>query len=412
VYYSAFDEKIHEGVAFTAYSLWDTFRAEHPWLLLTAPDRVNDMITSLIQMYREGGWLPKWPNPTYTNIMIGTHADAVIADAYVNGYRDYDVQEAYRAVRKDAFQPPATGETSRWVDAFQPSATDESFRWGDRHCWNSHFEARGGLTNYIKAGYVASDKTDESVSRTLEFALDDYCVAQMARGLGYEEDYLVLMNRAANYRNVYNPQSGFFQARRSDGSWEPADTGFTEGANWTYRFCVMQDVPGMIELMGGKEQFAGLLDENFDGGHYRHDNEPGHHYAYLYNFCGRLDKTQSRISQIINANYQNKGDGLSGNDDCGQMSAWYLFSSLGFYPLTPASGEYALGKPGFEEAILHLSDNKKLIIRAKHPQKNELLTKIKFNGKELNRPFIAVKDILAGGVLEFLPDKNQSLKIK
>lgn len=386
-YYSPFDEQIHEGVSYNAYSLWDTFRAQHPWLLLTSPDRVNDMITSLVQMYKEGGWIPKWANPTYTNIMIGTHADAVIADAYVNGYRDYDQEEAYQAIRKNAFQPPLN---------------DENYRWGDRHFWNGGYEARGGLSNYISKGYVASDKTDESVARTLEFAMDDYCIAQMAKRLGYEDDYKILMERAAHYKNLYNPNTGFFQARKSNGNWDQSDVGFTEGANWTYRFCVMQDVPGMINLMGGDEKFMKALDENFDKGHYRHDNEPGHHYVYLYNHCNRLDLAQARIPGIIARNYKNKPDGLSGNDDCGQMSAWYLFSSLGFYPLTPASGEYALGIPKFRELTFSLPNDKQLIVKAKDLNRNKLLTKIKFNGKVLEKPFIKVQDILNGGVLEFL----------
>jgi len=388
-YYSPFDEKIHQGVSYSAYSLWDTFRAQHPWLLLTSPHRVNDMITSLVNSYKESGWIPKWANPTFANIMIGTHGDAVIADAYVNGYRQYDIEEAYNAIRKDAFQPPLN---------------DESYRWGDRHFWNGSYEARSGLTNYMKSGFVASDKTDESVARTLEFAMDDYCVAQMAKGLGRTDDYNILMKRSSNYKNLYNPETGFFQARKSDGSWDQLDVGFTEGANWTYRFCVMQDVPGMIELMGGKEKFMQVLDENFDKGHYRHDNEPGHHYVYLYNHCGRLDKAQERIPGIITANYKNKPDGLSGNDDCGQMSAWYLFSSLGFYPLTPASGEYALGIPRFEEITFDLPDNKQLKIKANNLDKNKTLTKIKLNGKVLDRPFIKVKDIMEGGLLEFLPN--------
>lgn len=387
-YYSPFDEEIHSGISYNAYSLWDTFRAQHPWLLLMAPTRVNDMITSLIQSYEQSGWIPKWANPTFTNIMIGTHADAVIADAYVNGYRKYDVQKAYEAIRKDAFEPPRN---------------DESYRWGDRHFWNGGYEARAGLTNYIKSGYVASDKTDESVARTLEFAVDDYCIAQMAKGLGYTNDYNILMKHSLNYKNLYNPERGFFQARKSDGNWDGSDIGFTEGANWTYRFCAMQDVPGMIELMGGKDQFIKNLDETFDEGHYRHDNEPGHHYVYLYNHCNRLDKTQSRIPDIVSDNYKNKPDGLSGNDDLGQMSAWYLFSSLGFYPLTPASGEYALGIPRFKEIIVELPDNKQLKVTAAKPDKNGLLTKVKFNGKVLETPFLKVKDVLGGGHLEFLP---------
>lgn len=390
-YYSAFDDRVHDGVSYNAYSLWDTFRAQHPWLLLMAPERIGGMVTALVQMYHEGGWIPKWPNPSYTNIMIGTHADAVIADAYVNGYRDYDVEEAYRAIRKNAFTPPDN---------------DEQYRWGDRHFWNGCYEARGGLTNYLRQGFVASDKANESVARTLEFALDDYCIAQMAEGLGHTEDAQALMQRTQNYRKLYDPETGFFRARRSDGEWDRGDEGFTEGANWTYRFCVMQDPKGMIELMDGPEAFMRELDRNFDEGHYRHDNEPGHHYVYLYNHCGRLDKTQQRIPGILAANYKNRPDGLSGNDDCGQMSAWYLFSSLGFYPLTPASGEYALGIPRFPEATLELPNGKRLTIKAKDLHKSAVLTRVFFNGRELETPFVKVRDILGGGTLEFLPAKT------
>lgn len=383
-YYSPFDDWVHNGVSYNAYSLWDTFRAQHPWLQLTQPERVNDMITSLIQMYQEGGWLPKWPNPSYTNIMIGTHADAVIADAFVNGFRDYDVKKAYEAVRKDAFSAPSG-----------------SFRWGDRHYWNGGYEARGGLNEYLKLGYVASDKTNESVSRTLEFALDDYCIAQMANELCYEDDYRILMKRSRNYLNLFNYQTGFFQARRSDGSWDHAEEGFTEGGKWTYRFCVMQNVPDLINLMGGKKNFCDELDKNFNEGYYRHDNEPGHHFVYLYDFCDRLDKVQERIPIIMKQNYRNSPDGLSGNDDCGQMSAWYLFSALGFYPVTPASGEYALGIPHFKEISVSLAGGKKLVVKATKLEDGIPLTCIRMNGKILDKPFVSIKEIMQGGVLEF-----------
>lgn len=385
-YYSPFDDKVHEGVSYNAYSLWDTFRAQHPWMLLTQPDRVNDMVTALVQMYQEGGWIPKWPNPTYTNIMIGTHADAVIADAYVNGFRGYDQEEAYKAIRKNAFSVPGG---------------DNTYRWGDRHFWNGHYEARGGLGNFIKLGYVASDRTNESVSRTMEFSLDDYCIAQMAKGLGHMDDYEALIQRSRNYKNLFNPETKFFQARKTDGSLDHPDEGFTEGGRWTYRFCVMQDVPGLVELLGGKEGFVRELDKNFEEGHYRHDNEPGHHFVYMYNYCDRLDKAQSRIPGIIEANYKNKPDGLSGNDDCGQMSAWYLFSSLGFYPLTPASGEYAIGIPRFKEVTVRLREGKQLTIKAPEAGKKPLLPKVLFNGKVLESPFIPVQSILEGGTLEF-----------
>lgn len=383
-YYSPFDEQIHEGVSYNAYSLWDTFRAQHPWLQLVQPDRVNDMITALVQMYKECGWIPKWPNPSFTGIMIGTHADAVIADAYVNGFRGYDLEAAYRAIRKNAFTAPR-GDSP----------------WGDRQPWNGSYEARGGLDNYLKLGYVAADKTYESVSRTLEFALDDYCIAQMAKGLGKQDDYEVLMQHAGNYHNLFNPETGFFQARRTDGSWGSPDEGFTEGGKWTYRFCVMQDVKGLIDLLGGEGNFCTELDRTFDEGHYRHDNEPGHHFVYLYNHCNRLDKVQERLPEIIRKNYQNRPDGLSGNDDLGQMSAWYLFSTLGFYPLTSASGTYALGIPHFKEISVKLANGKRLKIKAPELGTKPHLTQVRWNGKLLNKPFIPVHEVFRGGTLEF-----------
>ncbi len=385
-YYSPFDDKIHDGNSYNAYSLWDTFRAEHPWLQIAAPERVSEMMQALVQMYKEGGWLPKWPNPSYTNIMIGTHADAVIADAFVNGFRDFDVKTAYEAVRKDATTPPND---------------DLKHRWGDRDHWKwGGFEGRGGLTHYIEKGYVSCDFTNESASRTLEFSLDDYCVAQMAKLLGKKSDYERFIKQSKNYKNIFNPETKFFHAKKSDGSFhENWGEGFTETSNWNYRFCAMQDVEGLVELMGGRENFVKALDDVFDGGHYAHDNEPSHHYAYLYNYAGRYDKTRLRVSQIRDAHYKNKPDGLSGNDDCGQMSAWYLFSCLGFYPVTPASGIYALGVPKFKSAKIKLSAKKTLeisLIETGESQKNVYL-----NGKKLNSPFIKVKDVLNGGKLVF-----------
>lgn len=384
-YYSAFDGKIHDGVSYNDFSLWDTFRAEHPWLLLMLPERTNDMVQSLVQMYREGGWLPKWPNPTYTSIMIGTHADAVIADAYVNGLRGFDIDVAYEAMLKDAYCPPAR---------------DNELRWGDRQKWTS-YEARGGLTSYLERGYVASDKTEESVSRTLEFAFDDFCIAQMARGLGKRKDYKDLMAHSANYRNLFDSETGFFQARRGDGSWDSPDIGFCEGPKWTYQFCVMQDVPGLISLMGGRERFMSLLDDVFEQRQYVHENEPCHHYAYLYNYCDELARTQARIPAIIKANYKNTPRGLSGNDDCGQMSAWYIFSCLGFYPVAPASGEYALGIPAFKRVEVDLPGDKTLIVKADELASGKPLTDVRLNGRRLPKPFVRVRDIMKGGVLEF-----------
>jgi predicted alpha-1,2-mannosidase len=409
-YYSAFDDRVHNGVSYNDYSLWDTFRAEHPLLLLTQPQVVPDMITSLLQMYEEGGWMPKWPNPTYSNIMIGTHADSVIADAYVKGIRGFDLQKAYAATYKDAMTPPDGDMTNRWVD---------------RAPWTA-FEARGGLTWYKSLGYVPIDKTDESVSRTLEFAYDDFCVAQLAKAVGKQDDYEMLMQRTRNYRNLYDPAVGFMRPKKSDGTWdeeawaskEDRKPGFTEGSPWTYLFCEMQDIPGIIALMGGPQKFAAKLDENFSGGHYRHDNEPGHHYTYLYDYCGQPWKTQERVRETMATQYHNAPDGLSGNDDCGQMSAWYIFSAMGFYPVTPGTPVYALGSPLFKKAIIMLDKPYKkgqftVIARNQSPA-NKYVQSATLNGTPLKEPFIRHQDIANGSTLVFLmgpkPNKRWGMR--
>ncbi len=417
-YYSAFDDTIHHGVAYNDYSLWDTYRALHPLLTFIAPEHVNPMIRSLINMYEEGGWMPKWPNPTYSNIMIGTHADAVIADAFVKGFRGYDIKKAYQAMRKNAFTPPP-GDTgninyveSPWKEQKEinlpPGAGNP---WWDRELYHG-YEARGGLTWYMKHGYIPADMTSESVSRTLEFAYDDYCVAQVAKALGKDKDYQILMNRSKNYKKLYHNQSGFMVPRLHDGTWLPLGTkgnvgpevhrGFTEGSHWTYLFCAMHDVEGLIELMGGADAFIEKLDSNFSGGHYRHENEPGHHYCYLYNYAGAPEKTQEKVRQYTLSQYKNAPDGLDGNDDCGQMSAWYIFSSMGFYPVCPGSGEYAIGSPLFPEVTIILPNNKPFYIIAKDiSTKNKYIQSAKLDGKTLERPFINHRDIMNNDTLLF-----------
>jgi len=387
-YYSAFDDKVHIGISYNDYSLWDTFRALHPLLILTQPGRVNGMVQSLLQMYREGGWMPMWPNPTYTNIMISTHADAVVADAYVKGFRGFDTTLAYKAVHKDAFTPP-DGDTHK--------------TWGDRDLWTS-YEARGGLTYDHQLGYVPADKTKESVSRTIEYAIDDYCVAQMANGMGKKSDYMKLMNWSRSYQNVYNHTTGFMAARNSDGTWVAnPEVGFTEGTKWTYTFGAMQDIPGMIKLMGGKKAFADKLTRNFSERHYRADNEPGHHYLYLFNYCGMPWRTQELVREHTSAqNFRNEPVGINGNDDCGQTSAWYIFNVLGFYPVSPASGYYSIGAPQFPQAELNLANGGKLIIKALNlSAANKYVKTVSLNGKPITNWQVAHKDIEKGGVLIF-----------
>ncbi|RKN82503.1 GH92 family glycosyl hydrolase [Ulvibacterium marinum] len=390
-YYSPFDDKIHEGVSYNDYSLWDTFRALHPLLHFTHPERVNPMVQSLLQMYQEGGWLPKWPNPTYTNIMIGTHADAVIADAYVKGFRDYDIALAYEAVRKDAMQPPFR---------------DTEKHWGDRD-EGVLYEARGGLTYYHSLGYVAADRTRESVTRTIEFGIDDFSIAQMAKDLGKTEDYDRLMGWSKNYKNLYNPETGFLNARLFNGDWHGnSQEGFTEGGKWTYLFGAMHDIPGMMDLYGGKAKFVQKLNENFDGGHYRHDNEPGHHYAYLFNYAEQPWKTQELIRKHTSAeNFRNLPLGINGNDDCGQMSAWYVFGVMGFYPVTPGTEVFAIGAPQFPELTLKLSKDGKSkffkIIANNLSEDNMYIQSMTLDGNRIKEPFITYTQIINGNRLVF-----------
>jgi predicted alpha-1,2-mannosidase len=399
-YYSAFDDSIHEGVSYNDYSLWDTFRAQHPWLTLVAPEHVNPMIRSLLQMYDEGGWMPKWPNPTYSNIMIGTHADAVVADAFVKNFRDYNLDKAYAAVYKNAMTPPDN---------------DSTMRWADREV-TKFYEGRGGLTWYKEKGFVPADKTNESVSRTLEFAYDDFCVAQIAKGLGKTDDYNFFMKRSQNYKNVYNPESGFMSARNYDGVFldevnshideveQIVEEGITEGGRWTYLFCAMQDVYGLISLLGEKEKFTKMLDRNFDEGHFQHRNEPGHHFIYLYNYAGNPSKTQEKIWEHTPLNYRNAPDGLSGNDDCGQMSAWYIFSSMGFYPVCPGDGKYVIGSPLFPKITLQLPApyNKTVTIIADGVAKgNKYIKSLTMDGKPIRKPFINHSDFVRCDTLVF-----------
>lgn len=399
-YYSAFDDTIHEGVSYNDFSLWDTFRAEHPWLTLVAPEHVNPMIKSLLQMFDEGGWMPKWPNPTYSNIMIGTHADAVVADAFVKNFRDYDLNKAYKAIYKDAMCPPDNDTVMRWADREETKL----------------YEGRGGLTWYKEKGFVAADKTAESVSRTLEFAFDDYCVAQVAKGLGKTDDYNYFMKRSKNFKNVYNQETGFMGPRKYDGTFlksinqridesdQVVEEGITEGGKWTYLFCAMQDVDGLISLMGGNEKFVSMLDRNFDEGYFQHRNEPGHHFIYLYNYAGEPWKTQEKIWEHTPSNYRNAPNGLSGNDDCGQMSAWLIFSSMGFYPVCPGSGEYVIGSPMFSKITLSLPApyNKKITILAPGVEKGaKYIKSLKMDGKPITKPFIRHSDLVTCDELVF-----------
>ena len=385
-YYSAFDDKIHSGVSYTAYSLWDTFRAEHSLLTLIAPERVNDMVKALLQNYEEGGWMPKWPNPSYTNIMIATHADSMVAEAINKGFRGFDLNLAYKAAYKDAMTPPDGDTTRKWYDR-EP---------------HTPYEARAGLTYAKTLGYVPNDKTAESASSSLEDDYDDYAVAQIAKAAGKETDYKFFINRSRNYRLLFNPETGFMQARNSDGSWADPKAGWTEGDKWVYTWSVMHDIPGLLRLMGGADNYNRKLDEHFAGGHNHHDNEPSHHYGYLYDYSGQPWKTQKKVREIATEAYTNTPTGILGNEDCGQMSAWYVFTAMGFYPVNPVSGDYMIGSPIFRKTVIHIADGKQFTISAPDVSETNLyIQSAELNGKSLNIPVVRYSDIVRGGTLTF-----------
>ncbi|OCF43056.1 hypothetical protein I317_03150 [Kwoniella heveanensis CBS 569] len=337
-YYSGYLDKVVKGISYSGYSIWDTFRAQTAWLLLVAPERVGEMVQSMIQDWREGGWLPMWKNIVETNIMVGTHSDSVIAQAMKAGVRGFDWDEAWQSVRKDAFTPPDR---------------DQDLSFADREEGTPQ-EVRAGLTEYMKIGYVAADLHAESGSRTLDYAYDDHAASIVASLVGAREDAETLYQRSKNYKNLWNERTGHMEARNEDGSFAGPDQGWTEGDHWAYSLDVMHDVPGLIELMGGQDKFINFLDRHFEGGHNLHTNEPSHHIPYLYTLAGAPHKTHEWVRRIGESDYNHTAGGMSGNEDCGQMSAWYLFSAMGLYPVDPANATYVLGAPFFDRLTLIL----------------------------------------------------------
>jgi len=397
--YKGLDQNIHKAEGFTNYttfSLWDTYRALHPLFNIVQPGRNADMIQSMLAHYDQSVHkaLPVWSHYANENwCMIGYHAVSVIADAVAKGNTGFDTIKALQA------------------------------------CINSsNLEYYDGIKFYKEQGYVPEDKNGSSVSKTLEYAYDDWCIAQVARKLGKQDVYNEYTKRSGNYSNVFDKTIGYMRPKLSDGTFkkqfDPFDThgqGFIEGNAWNYSLYVPQDPEALIKLNGGKEKFAVHLDSLFtmtlpdkyfenteditrDGiiGNYVHGNEPSHHVAYLYNWVGQPYKTQQRVRMILDAMYKPTPDGLGGNDDTGQMSAWYIFSSLGLYPVAPGSDEYALGSPKIKEAMLTLENGKTFTVSAKNQSaKNVYVSKVELNGRALNGPFIKHADITNGGTLVF-----------
>ncbi|MCX5345559.1 GH92 family glycosyl hydrolase [Streptomyces atratus] len=383
-YYSAYDDKVHSGVSYTGYSLWDTFRAENAFLTFFAPERIDGMVTSMLQDYRQSGWLPMWKNIAETNIMVGTNADSIIAEDLAKGFTGFDRELAYEAMRKNATTPPDK---------------DTELTYSDRQP-GTPAEARAGLTTYKENGWVAADHTAEGGSRTLDYAYEDWAVAQVAEKVGKSDDADFLLKRSKNYKNLFNASTGLMQARNADGSW--ADGGWTEGNEWVYTLDVLHDIPGLIDLKGGKVKFASWLDRYFAGGHNNHTNEPSHHAAYLYDYAGQPWKTQEQVRRIADENYANRADGLSGNEDAGQMSAWYVLSSLGIYPVNPASDQYAIGSPFFDKAVLRLpATSRPLVISAPGAATKPYVQSLSLNGRGITKPALSHAELLGGGRLRF-----------
>ncbi len=359
---------------YSTFSLWDTYRAAHPLYTLTQPERTAGMINSMIRQYDTYGYLPIWQLWGEENYcMIGNHAIPAIVDAALKGLKGFDLEKAYTAVKGSS------------VNDHQASP----------------------FTVWEKYGYIPEDIQSQSVSITLEMAYDDWCVAQFAKKLGKMDDYSRFMKRSEFYKNLYNPKTGFFQGKNADGKWlepfNPLNYGgnggnpFTEGNGWQYFWYVPQNVNGLMDLVGGKQAFSDKLDQfftlnnlpsevngNASGfiGQYAHGNEPSHHIAYLYDYAGQPWKTQFYVAKVLNELYNNSSSGYSGNEDCGQMSSWYIFSAMGFYPVNPANSVYALGSPILSKAALDLGNGKTFVVTAKNAAKeNVYIQSVKLNGK-------------------------------
>lgn len=431
--YMGSDKKVHEAKGYNFYgsfSCWDTYRSQHPLLTLIAPDHVNDFIRSIVAKTKDYGWLPAqhFLN-VYGEAMVGDHLIPVVVDAYLKGYRDFDVNFLYDAMRKKALEEPKLPVP--------------------------HAAGRSGLKFYMDLGYTPVDKVTESVPNTLELAYDDWCIAQLAKELGKKEDYLLFMKRAGNYKNLWDAETRFMRPKKADGSWLEALNGreqeivkegehtyyryfdpllvgkrpnrhYTESNAWQYIWSVQHDVQGLINLFGGNKAFTSKLDTFFEMspnisapkyvgvvgtiGQYVHGNQPSHHVAYLYNYAGEPWKTQQRVRQVCEELYRSGPGGLCGNEDMGSLSSWYVLSAMGIYAVTPGEAVYAIGSPLFGKATLDLGKGKSFTIEAQNNSAvNKYIQSATLNGKLLSRTWISHQEITNGGTLVFKmgPEPNK-----
>ncbi|RBQ07887.1 GH92 family glycosyl hydrolase [Pedobacter miscanthi] len=390
--YRGTDKKVYKSIAFANYSVfstWDTYRAAHPLFILTQPERVSDMINSMLAINDQQGKLPIWHLMGFeTGTMVGMSSRQIVTEAYLKGIKGFDAERAFRALK-----------TSSMIDTL-------------------------GLQYVKDFKPIPTDKESRAVAKGLEYAIGDGSIALMAKKMGKTEDYNYFKKRSENYKLYFDPSDGFLKGKRSDGSWAPdfdplksKNNLYAEGNAWQYIWLAPQDIPGLIKLLGGEKEFNHRLDKFFslpyqeEGaladmtgliGQYAHGNEPGHHIPYLYNYTGEQWKTAEKIRHIVKDMYHDRPDGIIGNEDCGQMSAWYVFSSLGFYPVFPSSGIYAIGSPIFDKATIHLESGKKFIVETlNNSAKNIYVQGISLNGKKYENSYITHKDIVNGGRMIF-----------
>jgi predicted alpha-1,2-mannosidase len=390
---------------YTDNGFWDTFRSLFPFFTLMYPDVNSKIMEGLVNTFKESGWLPEWASPGHRNCMIGSNSASIIADSYIKGIRGYDIETLYNAIIKNTKGPGP-----------EPSV------------------GRLGAEYYNDLGYVPYNvDVNENAARTLEYAYADFCIWQLAKALGKPQEEIDLYaKKAMNYRNVFDDSSKLMRGRNLDGTFQspfsPYKWGdaFTEGNSWHYTWSVFQDVEGLVNLMGGKKEFITMLDSVFEVppvfdysyygqviheiremqimnmGNYAHGNQPVQHMIYLYNYAGQPWKTQFHSRQVMNKLYNYTPDGYCGDEDNGQTSAWYVFSALGFYPVTPGNDQYVFGSPLFNKVTLYFGERRKLVIEAPlNSNENIYVKSIKMNGRKINKNFITHGDLQKGGKLIF-----------
>lgn len=416
VHYSPFNGEVLPGTMYTDNGFWDTFRAAFPLSTILNPELNAQMMEGLVNTYKESGWLPEWASPGHRDCMIGSNSASIIADSYLKGIRGYDIETLYQAILKNSENAGPLSSVGRL-----------------------------GVEFYNAQGYIPYDvDINENTARTLEYAYDDFTVMKLAQALGKPDNETELFaKRAMNYRNVFNPVTNFMQGRNKDGSFQlpfiPEKWGdaFTEGCSWHYTWCVFHDISGLIDLMGGKKNFVSKLDSLFTAapkfddsyygyqiheitemltanmGQYAHGNQPVQHGIYLFNYASEPWKTQYWVRETMNRLYTDLPDGLCGDEDNGQTSAWYVFSAIGFYPVCPGTGEYVLGAPLFKKITLNLNGKRFIINAPDNIPSTPYRSFTKLNGKQYSKLFITHHDIMNGGIMDIKMTEvpNKGLKI-